>query len=271
MKKISKLLLLCTLSTSSLLAHGLWLNSFEAESHGTTLVSVGLGFGYNLSVEDSIPNRVKLDSFDLITPYGKVITLKKPQKGLEDIYNKDDLKVVDSNFAMHTIKLGKDSVAGTYSVGFSTKTATVIKYLDTKGKTKFSIKPRNKIRNLKKIISTTIRTSYGRAYFINKNWTKPRVIGHKLELIPENDISKLYVGDTIRLKVMFEGNELDKGYVIAKNALSKGDNSLYSPIKNGKAKFLLTNFGQWEFKVKKIKEDNGIILLDKASTTININ
>ncbi len=268
--KITKLLLLATLTTSTLLAHGLWLNSFEANSHGTKLVTVGLGTGHNPTIEDSISDRMDFKSFDLLTPKGKLIALAKPSKGLKEIYKSDELNIVPSNLAMQKISLKKQAKEGTYSVALATQTKTFIKYIDKNDKTQFTIKAKDEIRNLKEIISTNKNTIYAKTYFVNKSWSEPKAVGHELELIPINDISKLYVGDTITFKVLYKGKALKSGYVIAKNALNKEDNALFANVRKGEAKFVLTNFGQWMFTINNKQEKDGIIISDTASATINI-
>lgn len=268
--KISKFLFVGAITASSLYAHGLWLNSFEAKSHGGTLVTVGIGSGHNLTIEDAISDRVQLVSFDLSTPDGKLIPLKKPLRGLKDIYSGDDLKIVDSNLAMQKISFTKDSKKGTYSANFATKTGIFTKYLDKKDKTKFSIKPKEKIRDLKKVLSSSKNTTFAKTYFVNAKWSEPKPVGHKLEIIPTNDISKLYVGDKISLKVLYKGEPLQSGYITAKNALSKGDNALFSSIRKGKASFVLTNVGQWSFNISHKSKKDGMDIVDKASATINI-
>ena len=268
--KISKLLLAATLTTSSLLAHSLWINSFEANSHGSKLVTVGLGFGHNPTIEDSISDRLKLKSFDLITSDGKTIALKQPAKGLKDIYDADNISIVDSNLAMQKIAFGKKSKEGTYTAALSTQSGTFIKYLDKNDKQRFSRKSKDEIKNLKKIISTTKSTLFAKSYFVNKSWTQPKAVGHDLELIPTSDISKLYIGDKITFDVLYKGKPLQSGFVTAKSALAKGDNALYSSVRKGKAKFVLTNFGQWMFTINNKKDVDGITISDTATTTINI-
>ncbi len=268
--KLSKVLLASTVTASSLLAHGLWLNSFEAQSHGSSLVTVGFGSGHNLTIEDSISDRNEFVSFDLTTPDGKTIVLKKPQRALEDIYNKDGLQIVDSNLAMQKITLGKESKEGTYSANFQTKEGIFTRYVNTKGETKFSTKAKDKIRDFKELISITKSTTYGKTYFVNKKFTEVKPAGHRLEIIPINDISRLYVGDTIKFKVLYDGKELKDGYMTATAALNKDDNALFSNLRKGQAKFVLTNFGQWKFSITKKKEVEGVIVQDTATATLNI-
>ncbi len=268
--KFSKLLLVGAITTTSLFAHGLWLNSFEAKSHGSSIVTVGLGSGHGVGIEEAVGDRIQLESFDLFTPDAKTIALKKPQRGLDPIYESDSFNIAQSNLAMQSITLGKKSKAGTYSVGFATKTGMFTKYLDSKGKQKFSTKAKEKIRDLKEVVSTMKVTTFAKTYFVNKKWSQPEPVGHKLEIIPTSDISKLYVGDKIELEVLYNGKPLQSGYITAKNSLSKNDNALFSNIRKGKAKFVLTNFGQWSFDmVNKTKKD-GVDIIDKASATINI-
>lgn len=176
--KIKKLLLVGAITTSSLFAHGLWINAFEATSHGSKLVTVGLGTGHNPTIEDSISDRVELNSFDLITPEGKAIALEKPKRGLEEIYNKDNLNIIPSNLAMQKISFKKESKEGTYTVALATKTNTFIKYLDKNDKERFTTKSKEEIRNLKEILSTTKSTVYAKSYFVNKIWSEPKVVGH---------------------------------------------------------------------------------------------
>jgi len=269
--KLTKILLVGALSASSLLAHGLWLNAFEANSHGGKLVTVGLGTGHNPTIEDSISDRLSLKSFDLITKDGKTIALKKPAKGLEDIYDKDNLKIVDSNLAMQKISLNKKTQKGTYSVAMATNSNTFIKYIDTKGKERFSRKAKSEIKNLKEIISTTKSTTFAKTYFVHNEWSQPKAVGHTLELVPTTDISKLSVGDTVVFDVLYEGKALQSGFVTAKSALAKGNNALYAKVKKGKAKITLTNVGQWMFTINDKKDIDGITHSNTASATININ
>lgn len=268
--KIKKLLLIGAITTSSLFAHGLWINAFEATSHGSKLVTVGLGTGHNPTIEDSISDRVELNSFDLITPEGKAIALEKPKKGLEEIYNKDNLNIIPSNLAMQKISFKKESKEGTYTTALATKTNTFIKYLDKNDKERFTTKSKEEIRNLKEILSTTKSTVYAKSYFVNKIWSEPKAVGHELELIPTNDISQLHIGETITFKVLYKGKPLESGYVTAKSALAKEDNALFANVRKGQAKFVLTNFGQWMFTIQNKKEVEGIIISNTASATINI-
>ncbi|WP_321314296.1 DUF4198 domain-containing protein [Halarcobacter sp.] len=267
---ILKLALVSIATAGSLLAHGFWLNSFEAKSHGSSLVTVGFGTGHNLTIEDSISDRLSLESFNLLTPDGEKIQLKKPLKGLDDIYDSDTINIVDSNLAMQKISLNKKSKAGTYSVEMSTKTNIFTKYIDKNGKNRFFRGSAEKVKNPKKIISSLKNTIYAKTYFVNKKWSEPKPVGHKLELIPITDISKLYVGDKIKFKVLFKGKPLNSGFVTATNSLSKGDNALFSNIRKGVASFVLTNFGQWKFEINNKSKEDDLVVSDTASATLNI-
>ena len=268
--KISRLALASIATAGSLFAHGFWLNSFESESHGSSLVTVGFGTGHKLTIEDSVSDRLSLKSFSLVTPSGEKIALKKPLKGLDDIYKSDTINIVDSNLAMQKISFGKKSKAGTYSAEMSTKTNILTIYIDKNDKKRFKRGTKDKVKDAKKIISSSKNTIYGKTYFVNKSWTEPAAVGHKLEIIPTTDISKLYIGDTITLKVLFNGKPLERGYMTAVNNLSKNDNALYANIRKGQAKFDLTNFGQWKFSINKETKENDLTVSDTASATINI-
>lgn len=267
--KISKLLLVGAVATTSLLAHGLWLNSFESISAKGGHVTVGFGTGHNLKIDDAISQRTTFLSFNLTTPQNENIELKMPSKEISDVYKDKNIRIIPSNLAMQKISFNEDSISGTYSISMATKSTFFTKYIDNKGKERFKRVPKDKIKDVKEILSSKKYTKYAKSYFVFKNWTQPKPVGHKLELIPTKDISKLYIGDTITLNVLYKGEALSSGYVTAKNSLSKGDNALYAPIRKGKVKFVLTNFGQWNFNVTQ-EEKGDITLVNTASATINI-
>lgn len=268
--KISKLLLIGAITTSSILAHGLWLNTFESINEKGGHVIVGFGTGHSLTIHDAISRDPSLKSFDLITPKNEKIALELPLSKIKDIYDDKVIKVSPSNLAMQKITFNKDSLSGTYSAAFSTKALLLTKYIDQKGNQRFKRAAASKVKDAKEIISSMKKITYGKSYFVFKKFTKVESIGHDLELIPKSDISKLYIGDTIEFEVLYKGKALEKGYVTAKNSLSKSDNSLFSSIRKGKVKFILTNVGQWSFDISKEVQEKDITLSYTATATLNI-
>jgi len=62
-------------------AHSFWVNTFESFAHQPGHVTVGLGWGHTLPIDD-IPNapnaKILVKSFTITNPGGKIIPLKIP-------------------------------------------------------------------------------------------------------------------------------------------------------------------------------------------------
>lgn len=266
---ISKLLLAGTITASSLMGHSLWLNSFDSLSKKGGHTTVGIGWGHNISIDDSVPSKMQFDSFDLIDPKGEKIALKKPFSKVERIFEGDNLTITQSNMAMQKISFDEKSQKGTYSVALATKTGYFTKYIDKKGKTRFKREPKDKIKNAEKILSSNQINTFAKSYFAFQEWTQPKKAGHNLEIIPTSDLTKVKAGDSVTFEILYEGKALQSGYVTAKSEQNPHANALFSPIKKGIAKFTLPNNGKWIFKTTHKKEAE-LTLINNASATITI-
>ncbi len=268
--KLAKLVLVGALSTSALFGHGLWVNAIEADSKKGKRVMVSFGFGYKAPIDYALPHDLGMKAFDLMTPDGEKIKLQALKKKPETAYESDALTIKEANLALQNINLTEKAEKGTYGIAYERPSRTLTTYINKKDKESKSNKPVDKIRDLKEVVSQTVSTNFGKAYFTNKEFSKAKAIGHKIEILPGNDYTKLNVGDTIELEVLFDGKPLKSGYVTAKNAKNSGENSFFGKIRDGKVKFFLNNNGQWIFEVNHDEKDKNITNSYSTSASLNI-
>lgn len=266
---MSKILVVSSLTACSLFAHGLWINTFESIKKDKGYATVGIGWGHGVGIEDSIPSKKVLESFSLYTPDNKRIALKKPLTKVEKVLESDTLNIVQSNMALQKISLDKKSVQGTYSTELVTKPGHLTRYINKEGKIKFQRKTKDNIKDIKTLIEAIESTTYAKSYFVFGKWSEPKTVGHKLEIIPSNDFSKLKIGDTIELTILYDGKLLQSGTITATSSEKLDSNAYTSSIRKGKAKFKLTHAGKWIFNTNK-KEAGNITIAANASATLNI-
>lgn len=267
--KLIKILLLGATTFSSLLAHDLWINTFDNLSK-KKYVMIGLSRGHKLPIQDYIPGKIKFDSFDLVDPNNQTIELEKPIERLKKSFENESLSIVKSNLALQKVSFEESAIKGTYSVSLKRQKNFFTEYIDTKGKKRFKRALKKDIKGIKELISEKEINNFSKSYFVLGEWSTPQALGHDLEILPQNDISKLKKGDVLELKVLYKGKELESGYMTAKHSSKKKMNPFFSKIKKGKAKFIITNKGQWFFKTVHNKKEK-INSLNIATATININ
>lgn len=273
-KNILKLLTLTTLSLSTLSAHSLWINSFESFKHKPGHAMVGIGWGHHLPVDDAITKKIKLDSFSLLTPDNKKVALELPNQKKSEIYGDDSIHITNADLAMQKVAFDKSTKQGTYSLELITKPGYFTMFIDTNGKKRLKLKPKNELKNIKKLLFSMKHQAFAKSFFTVGKWEQPKPLGHDLEIIPLTDLSKVKVGDTVELEVLFQGKKLSatpakSEYLIA-TSTSRGDlNPLFSNIGQGKAKIKITHGGQWMFTVKK-QDQKEISLVNVATLTFNV-
>ncbi len=75
-----------TFTVSSVLAHSLWVNSFESFSHKPGHTTVSLGWGHVLPIDDilnSPSGRIGVEEFSIVSPSGKKTKLFVPKLKIE--------------------------------------------------------------------------------------------------------------------------------------------------------------------------------------------
>lgn len=266
---ISKIIVAGTLTASTLFAHSLWVNSFNSTTPKGGHATVSIGWGHHLSIDDSVPTKMRLDSFNLLDPSNQTIALKMPLEKVEEIYKDAQLTITQSNMAMQKISFQKEALKGTYSVALAAKTGYFTKYIDTKGKERFKRLSKDKITDAKEILQSNQINTFAKSYFVFNQWSAPQPVGHPIELIPTNDFTATHQSKSVTFDVLFEGKPLSSGYVTAKSALNPTDNALFAPVKKGKASFVVPHKGVWIFNVTH-KTQGEITHIQKTSATLNI-
>ncbi|RXJ57550.1 DUF4198 domain-containing protein [Candidatus Marinarcus aquaticus] len=266
---ISKIIVAGTLTASSLFAHSLWVNSFNSTTPKGGHTTVSIGWGHHLSIDDSVPTKMKLNSFNLIDPSNQAIALEMPLEKVEEIYKDAQLAISKSNMAMQKISFQEKALKGTYSVALATKTGYFTKYIDIKGKERFKRLSKDKITDAKKILQSNQINTFAKSYFVFNQWSAPKPVGHPIELIPTNDFTTINQSEGVTFDVLLEGKPLSSGYVTAKSALNPRANALFAPVKKGKASFVVPHKGVWIFNVTH-KTESDITHIQKTSATLNI-
>jgi uncharacterized GH25 family protein len=242
--------------TSPVSAHMLWVNSFESFAHPPGHTTVSLGWGHALPIDDmtnSTGGQVHVEKFSLINPDGKEITLKKPGTKLaEPFTSNDDIDLFEADIACQKIALKKGTQSGVYLIEAMSKKAFHTKYIDTKGRTRFALKPKNEIDNIQKILFSVQYQAFAKSYLTVGPWSMPKPSGHGLEITPLTDLSKVRVGDLVKFDVRCHGKPLSKGpngieYITAfSSSFGLSDKfALFSYISEGKAQFRVQSSGQW--------------------------
>jgi uncharacterized GH25 family protein len=267
--KITKLIIATSLTASTLFAHGLWVNAFDSTSQKGGHVTVSLGWGHHLSIDDSIPNKMVFDSFDLISPDGNTVRLQKPSNEAEKIFKDDNIVITQSNTAMQKVSFNEASKIGTYSVSAVTKANHFTRYVDKAGKIRFARVPEIMVNDAQKILESKEIRMFAKTYFSFNEWTQPKALGHKIEIIPTVNFSTLKIGEIVTFDVLYDGKPLENGYITAKSEKTPQANALYAKVKKGKVKFVLPVNGKWLFETIH-EEDGDVIFVNKATVTLEV-
>jgi uncharacterized GH25 family protein len=261
MKKISSFLIVSLFSMVSLAqAHSVWINSFESFAHTPPHTMVSLGWGHALPMDDILtsPNgRIAIERFELLGPDLKKTDLLKPEFKL----SKPDLSTHNfdlfaADLATQKVAFKKDSAQGVYQFSAVSKPTFYTQYIDKKGKTRLQLKPKNEVKDIKKVLMAVKYQAFAKSYLTVGKWTNPKPLGHGLEIIPRTDLSNLHVGDLVEVDVLFYGKPLNATaksmeYITAQSSsFGQSDGfSLLSYLMKGKAQFRVQSSGQWMITV----------------------
>ena len=283
MKKIFLLLILLVLITSSVSAHMLWINSFESFAHPPGHTTVSLGWGHALPIDDmtnSVSARISVEKFSLIYPDGKEISLKKPRaEPAKTFFSNDDIDFFEADIACQKIALKKGTPKGVYLIAAMSKKTFHTRYIDTKGRTRLALKPKNEIDDIQKILFSVQYQAFAKSYLTVGSWSIPTPSGHGLEITPLTDLSKVRVGDMVEFDVRFHGKPLSYGptgieYITAyASSFGMSDKfALFSYISKGKAQFRVQSSGQWLVNVfhnEPVTEDGSMKEFWDKATSVN--
>ncbi|MBW1926922.1 MAG: DUF4198 domain-containing protein [Deltaproteobacteria bacterium] len=261
MKKISIFIIVALFSMVSLAqAHYVWINSFESYAHQPPHTMVSLGWGHALPMDDILtsPNgRIAIERFELLDPDLKKTDLLKPEFKLsKPDLSTDNFDLFAADLAAQKVALKKDSAKGVYQFSAVSKPTFYTQYIDKKGKTRLQLKPKNEVKDIKKVLMCVKYQAFAKSYLTVGKWTNPKPLGHDLEIIPRTDLSNLHEGDLVEVDVLFFGKPLNATaksieYITAfSSSFGQSDGfKLLSYIKDGKAQFRVQSAGQWMISV----------------------
>jgi len=284
MKLLKHITLLTAFGLSSLSAHSLWINSFESYTHKPGHITVGLGWGHSLPIDD-IPNstnaKVIIEEFSIIDPKAKKTILKTPlAKPAKPDIKTTNFNIYDADIALQKIALKKDSLKGLYKLQAKTKPTFYTKYIDTKDRERLKLKSKDKVKDIKKVLMSVNYQVSAVSYLSLDKWEEPKATNKGLEIIPKTDLSNVKIGDLVKFEVFFNGKPLSfsaksKEFISAySKSFGQGENFyLASFLKNGKAQFRVQSSGQWIVSCghKKNVTKNGSLkdLYGKVNSVIN--
>ena len=246
--------------SSSAQAHSVWINSFESHAHKPPHTMVSLGWGHALPMDDILtsPNgRIAIERFELLDPDLKKTDLLKPEFKLsKPDLSTDNFDLFAADLAAQKVALKKDSAQGVYQFSAVSKPTFYTQYLDKKGNTRLKLKPKNEVKDIKKVLTALKYQAFAKSYLTVGRWINPKPLGHGLEIIPRTDLSNLHVGDLVEVDVLFYGQPLSGSvrsieYITAhSSSFGQCDNfSLFSYLMEGKAQFRVQSSGQWMISV----------------------
>ena len=268
--------------TSSVSAHMLWINSFESFAHPPGHTTVSLGWGHALPIDDmtnSVSARIFVEKFSLIYPDGKEIFLKKPGTEIaKPFISNDDIDLFAADIACQKIALKKGTQSGVYLIKANSKKAFHTQYIDTKGRKRFALKPKNEINDIQKILFSVQYQAFAKSYLTVGPWSMPKPTEHGLEITPLTDLSKVRVGDLVEFDVRCHGKPLSYGpngieYITAfSSSFGLSDKfALFSYISKGKAQFRVQSSGQWlvnVFHTEPVTEDGHMKEFGDKATSV---
>lgn len=275
MKKLSTFIIMALflfLTASMAHAHSVWINSFESHVHKPPHTMVSLGWGHTLPMDDILtsPNaRIAIERFELIDPMLKKTDLIKPEFKLsKPDLTTDNFDLFAADLGVQKIALKEESAEGVYQLSAVSKPTFYTQFIDKSGKTRLKLKPKNEVKDVKKVLMAVKYQAFAKSYFTVGKWTNPKPLGHYLEIIPRTDLSNLRVGDLVEVDVLFYGKPLDVSpqsidFITAhSSSFGQSDGfSLFSYIKKGKAQFRVQSSGQWIINVShknEVKKDGAL-------------
>ena len=257
MKKMVVVLFIALLLSASMAhAHSVWINAFESHAHGGHNAMVSLGWGHALPMDDILtsPNgRIAIEQFDLLDPALKKTELLKPNfKVAKPELSNGDFDLFAADLGAQKIAMKKDGAQGVYQLSAVSQPTFYTQYIDKSGKTRLKLKPKNELKDIKKVLMAVKYQAFAKSCVTVGTWTNPKPLGHGMEIIPRTDLSDLHIGDLVEVDVLFYGKPLTATpksieYITAhSSSFGQSDGfCLMSFIRDGKAQFRVQSSGQW--------------------------
>lgn len=257
MKRIGSFLFVALFSMVSMAhGHSIWINLFESHTHQPPHAMVSLGWGHALPMDDILTStnaRIAIERFELLEPDLTKTDLLKPDFKLsQPVLSTKNFDLFAADLAVQKVALNKDSAPGVYQFGVESRPTFYTHYIDTSGKTRMKLKPKDQLDDVKKVLMSFKYQAFAKSCLTVGKWTDPTPLGHGLEIIPRTDLSDLKVGDMVEVDVLFYGKPLNvtarsMEYITAhSSSFGQSDGfALISYIVNGRAQFRIQTAGQW--------------------------
>jgi len=240
-------------------AHTLWVNAHDSFNHPPGHVMVSLGFGHRLPLDDLLTGDfgvIRLATYELVEPSGKKVPLPMPDYARNPRPPVDGLVVERGDVGVTKVQFTPESPVGAYVLNVEALSSYLNQYVNDKGKTVFSQKPLDQVKDARDVIFAWKYYAYAKAVFSYKEPGVPKPLGHDLEINPLVDVSTLKAGDLLPLEVTFLGKPLtiegtDVHYLYATSNTFGGPDKfmLASWVIGGRAQFRLPSAGQWVFSI----------------------
>ena len=154
------------------------MNTFESFAHQPGHVITGLGWGHSLPIDD-IPNspngKVLVESFTITDPQGKITQLKIPsaETATADTQT-SNFDVFSADTGLQKIALKKESMPGVYKIEAKSKPAFYTRFIDTKDRTRLKMKPKDQVKDIKKVLISVKHQANAVSYVALKKWETPK-------------------------------------------------------------------------------------------------
>nr|WP_319396744.1 DUF4198 domain-containing protein [uncultured Desulfobacter sp.] len=271
------------LTTSTVGAHSLWVNCFDSTKiHQPGHATISLGWGHTMPIDDmpnSVMAKLNIAEFNLADPAGNRNKLYKPEpKTVKAFKSNANYDLYISDVANQQIALKKETKQGVYLIAAVSQKATYTQYIDTKGRTRFALKPMDAIDGIQKVLSSVQYQAFAKSYLAVGKWTMPRPAGHDLEITPLTDLSRVKPGDMVEFDVRFHGKPMTWGpnsqsYITGYSPSFGGERfAVFSMVLEGKAQFKVQNAGQWRVNIlssKMVTQDGPLKDLYGKVKTVN--
>jgi uncharacterized GH25 family protein len=269
------------LSSTSVMAHTMWVNLFRSTAHEPGHALVSVGWGHALPLDDLLVTphaELKLDRYELVGPDLVRTALPLPEikvdKGTATPFG---ITVQKGEMGIRKLSLSSDTNPGTYQVTAVAEESYFTSYIDQDGKKKMATRPIDEIKDSKKILMSMKFGAYAKSFMAVNGWTPPKPLGYELEIIPKTDLTTVRVGDIVPFEITFMGKPIQRfeedtiQYITATSNSFGGPDGFFlsSFITKGKGQFRMPAAGQWlvnvYFKQKVAGNDQLKDLADKCT------
>jgi uncharacterized GH25 family protein len=225
----TRMLLFCLVMfvfTETAFSHAMWLTAEKYNPAVGENVTINIGWGHGINNKEPM-RRESFRRIIAVSPDGKQIALKK---------------VDDMHYQFRAEKPGYYSIGAEINPGFMTKTTTGRKMQSRKG-----------LDNAVSCMSFDIRSKTVIKAGKNSQEEAP-LLKHPLEIQPLKDISLLKAGDTLKLRVLFNGRAISGVGINATCEGYEGKDHKAPVVKKtdsrGEAEISLSRKGLWILQVK---------------------